>query len=337
MPFDLSLLRHDYGDAIAEAKACRTTAALFDFSFVARGRVTGPGAISALQSITSRPLHSLQPGQIAYAVREGSDGRLLADLTVWRLDGDDYELMSGRSEDVRDLVEASSDGRAADLSDETAIFALQGPGSLNCLRCLDAPVSLANLAYFHHTATEICGVDCRVGRLGYTGEAGFEIVAPKEHAATLWAEMQKLARPAGFASANILRIEAGFVLFANEFRIPVSAQEVGLERFASEHSPGLGDDIRLVTFRSSRIGTPALWAPAAQLARPAQQGELVATSACTSPLCEGTLGLGYVRRVDLDRRQDVFNSDAFGEVEIGPRPFYDTSKQRPRQPWSGSQ
>src|SRR6476619_4293267 len=105
MPFDLSLLRHDYGDAIAEAKACRTAAALFDFSFVARGKFSGPGALSALQSITRRPLQSLQTGQIAYTVREGSDGRLIADLTVWRLGGDVYELMSGRREDVRDLVE----------------------------------------------------------------------------------------------------------------------------------------------------------------------------------------------------------------------------------------
>ena len=89
--------------------------------------------------------------------------------------------MSGRREDVRDLVEASSNGRAVDLSDETAIFAIQGPDSLSCLLSLGAPASLSNLAYFHHIAIEICGVDCRVGRLGYTGEAGFEIVAPKKH------------------------------------------------------------------------------------------------------------------------------------------------------------
>ena len=149
MPFDLSLLRHDYGDAIAEAKACRTTAALFDFSFVARGSVTGPGAISALQSITSRPLHSLQPGQIAYAVREGSDGRLLADLTVWRLDGDDYELMSGRSEDVRGSRRSLQQWpRGRPLRRDRDICAA-GSGFLELpANAWTLPVSLASLALF---------------------------------------------------------------------------------------------------------------------------------------------------------------------------------------------
>lgn len=69
--FDVTQLTRDYGDPCEEAWACRTHCALFDFSFVARASVKGPGALSAIEQLTNRPLHRLAPGQLRYALREG--------------------------------------------------------------------------------------------------------------------------------------------------------------------------------------------------------------------------------------------------------------------------
>src|SRR5262249_57514739 len=90
-----------------------------------------------------------------------------------------------------------------------------------------------SLEYFGNGGRNMGGVACRVGRLGYTGERGFEIVLPRAAREVVWTALARHARPAGFAAADILRIEAGFLLFANELRFPVSAAELELGRFAA--------------------------------------------------------------------------------------------------------
>lgn len=339
MSFDVSQLRHDYGDALEEARVCRRAAALFDFSFVARGVVSGPGALRSVQRLTTRRLDRMRTGDIAYGLREDAAGRLLADLTIWRLDETTFELMSGRREDVAVLVARAEDCAASDLSDETAIFAVQGPHTLAALCSLGAPAELRELPYFRHATITLAGLSCRVGRLGYTGEAGFEIIAARCDGAQLWSELSARVPCAGFAAANILRIEAGFLLFANELRIPVTAVEAGVRQFATAKSTGgtldtAADRCQIVTFRAEAQQTPPLWMPSAPFSRPQHPGELVATSACQSPLMQGTLGLGYVRLADLERTpRPNFVSPAFGRVEILAHPFFDTAKQRPRELW----
>ena len=129
--------------------------------------------------------------------------------------------MSGRSEDIADLIRAAWPGcEVEDLSTRTSIIALQGPNSLQALAGLTDTGALGQLSYFAFVPVGIADVPCLVGRLGYTGEPGFEILLPRPAAPQLWALLARRARPAGFAAADMLRIEAGFVLFANEFRLP---------------------------------------------------------------------------------------------------------------------
>lgn len=180
MAFDQNTLHRDYGDPELEAHACRTDCALFDYSFVGRARLDGPGALDAIGQLTRRPLTGLLPGQIRYALRADSSGHLLSDLTVWRHGEARYEVMSGRSEDISDLVLAARRGcDVEDLSARTSIIALQGPRSLEALAGLTDVGALAKLGYFTFAPVGICDVTCLVGRLGYTGEPGFEILLPR--------------------------------------------------------------------------------------------------------------------------------------------------------------
>ena len=134
MAFDATTVRRDYGDPELEAYACRTDCALFDYAFIGCARLDGPGALDAIGELTRRPLAGSLPGRIRYALREDSNGHVLSDLTVWRHGETSYEVMSGRSEDISDLVlTARPDCDVEDLSARTSIFALQGPGSLQAL------------------------------------------------------------------------------------------------------------------------------------------------------------------------------------------------------------
>lgn len=333
MAFDPARVVGDYGDIDGEVEACRTAAALFDFSFVARARVTGPHALVLLGQLTSRDLASMTVGDIRYALRAEPGGRLVSDLTIWRLAADAYELMSGRSEDIADLVRLSPPGDVVDLSGQSAIFAVQGPNTLAHLAAATDVYEIARLAYYRCCHARMLGADCLVGRLGYTGEAGFEIIVSSQEAPQMWAALSRLARPAGFAAADILRIEAGFLLFANELRVPVAAGEVGLSAFAGSLPASLGPPLTLVAFRAEARERPILWQSTAVLARP-EQGHIAVTSACWSRRAGGVLGLGFAHAGDVAAGRPLADPvGAFASITLLPRPFYDPGKRRPRAPW----
>ncbi len=332
MAFDIARVIPDFGDVEGEARAVRESVALFDFSFVARGRIMGRDAIAILERFQSRPVGDMAAGRIRYALRLGPGGAVEVDLTIWRLDGETFEVMSGRREDIAALTAlAEPDTAVVDLSDAGAIFAVQGPRTLDALAPLGDREQLAAIPYFGHAETTIAGISCRVGRLGYTGEKGFEIIADKTDAARLRAALAERARPAGFAAADILRIEAGFILFANECRLGADPAALGLERAAPHalaHSP-----LRLVAFTATPAPIRSPWQPDGL--HPPARGEIAVTSASASVALRGqTIGLGFVRAAEAAPGTRVRDhARRFGEVRVERIPLYDPAKQRPRGPW----
>lgn len=332
MSLDLTRLVRDYGDPWGEAAECRRVAAHFDFSFMARAQVRGASALKALRHLTSRPLEDLAPGRIRYALREDQQGQFTSDLTIWRTGADIYELMSGRREDVEELSELAPSGTVKDLTDETAILAVQGPGSLGVLAHRADDRRLEGLAYFGFTEISIGGVAATAARIGYTGELGFELVVPRRCAEDIRADLTRRCRPAGFAAADILRIEAGFVLFANDFQLPVTAREAGLAAF-STHPAGDRAELALVAFRAEASERPVLWQPPRPPKGP-RPGEIAVTSACWSPVAGGVLGLGYVRAAETAPGTELVDpAGTFGNVRVVERPYYDPDKRVPRGPW----
>src|SRR5262245_30183706 len=137
MAFDRSELKNDFGDPVGEARSCREESALFDFSFLECASLKGPGALSVVEAFARRPLGALAEGAIAYAIRTDSHATALADLTVWRTGPDAFEVMSGRREDILELMAcASVQVETTDLGAARAVFAVQGPGALDVLRTL---------------------------------------------------------------------------------------------------------------------------------------------------------------------------------------------------------
>jgi aminomethyltransferase len=325
-----------FGDPAAEAKACRSTCALFDFSFLECAQVRGGGARQVVESFAGRSLSELPVGKIRYALRVDASGHALADLTIWRTAADTFEVMSGRREDIAELVTYAADSIAVTELADRATLAVQGPAALEALgRLLGRSGKIdavAALPYFGFTDASLDGIACRIGRLGYTGEAGFEIICRKNAADGLWEALARYARPAGFIALDMLRIEAGFVLFSNEFRLPVTLAEAGLGRFyQAEPLPPPG--IALVAFVADADCLDWPWQPGAPPVRPSRPGEIVVTSACDSIVAHGILGLGYVlagQGADASLRD---STGIFRNIRQTSLPYYDAAKRRPRQAW----
>jgi glycine cleavage system aminomethyltransferase T len=230
-----------------------------------------------------------------------------------------------------------------DLSDSTAIFAVQGPGTLEALAPLGDRERLAAIPYFGHARIALAGIPCRIGRLGYTGERGFEIVAERTDAARLRAALVERARPAGFAAADILRIEAGYILFVNECRLNADAAALGLERLATAglRAPSAQKasprecPLRLVAFTAAPTKVISPWQP--KMLQPPAPGEIAVTSACVSVALTGqTIGLGFVRAEDDAPGTAVEDRERrFSHIRVARKPLYEPARHRPRGLWIG--
>jgi aminomethyltransferase len=222
-----------YTDAREEHLATRRACGLFDFSFMGHFEIAGEGARGFLDRLQTRNLAALVPGRLAYTLLLRPDGTVFIDATVWCHAPDRYRLFTGRQSDFAFVAEAVRErgvvGR--DLSGAHAVLALQGPASA---RVLEQHLgAVPGLSYFGFRETALAGVAVTIGRLGYSGELGYELIVPVGAAGALWRRLAADARECGFDAVNSLRVESGYILFANELSRPVTPFELGLERLVS--------------------------------------------------------------------------------------------------------
>ena len=296
----------DFGSAKDEAMSCQETVALFDYSFLLRLLVRGPGAIRGISEMCGRDFSDLPVGGIRYGFIADPNGWLVSDLTVWRSNSDILEIMSGRAKDVSYIkgALAGHDVKIVDLSQQTAVLALQGPQTNKVLSTIEDKIIVADIPYFCFRDLEICGVKCRIGRLGYTGLDGVEILCAANDVTRLWRLLSSQARPSGFSAANYLRLKAGLALFTHEFKPLVSAADVGLKRMRP-NGKLLADQyqarvtrvcfsarILSETGNNEQVFSNEVWTPEDEF--PPQPGTLAITSISQDVTCDRQIGMGYV-------------------------------------------
>jgi glycine cleavage system aminomethyltransferase T len=334
LSFDFRNLISDYGDVAGEVSACRTSAALFDFSFMFLAKISGPGSLDVIAKITDRNLQDMAPGRIRYALSYSALGYLCADLTIWRISTNAFLVMSGLSDNIKNIIEysqISKDCYVEDLSERVTVYAVQGPESLEKLNSLVNDDRLSSLPYFGFAEFNFNKFPCLIGRLGYTGERGFEIVLPLERSSQVWKLLSSKMQLSGFSAMDRLRIEAGFILFANEFQLPVSAVDVSLQKFTQEISST--PRYRLICFKAETNEKLESWCQNQAIYAP-PLGCISITSACSHNIEGLALGLGFVLNNNDERKRDFI--DPLGKfkklIEVN-KPFYDTTKKRPRGNW----
>lgn len=341
-----------FASAREEHLASRRTAGLFDFSFMACFEIAGVDALAYLQYLQSRNLHSLGPGRIMYTLLCRDDGGVLNDATVWRHDGDNYWLFTGRRSDAGHLRNAAVgfDVTLTDHSGRFAVIALQGPDSAAILgRCFPRQ-QFDRLAYYGFTRARFGADPGWIARLGYAGERGYELVTHAAGGAGLWEQLLAAGQPmglreCGFRAADSLRIEAGHILFQRELAAPVTPSELGLTRLVSYYgAEHIGSQVlkalrwtapkrQLVGLLPDRIREPEL--SAAERFRPellqnVRPGTGCVTSLCMSPVFARPLALGFVTYEDRYPGTQVALADGHS-AEVARLPFYDPGKILPRR------
>ena len=235
VPFAGYLMPVQYPTGItAEHKAIREKCGLFDVSHMGEFIVRGPGAIDFVNRVTTNDVVGMSVGQAHYSTILNERGTIEDDCLVYR--ADDHLMMvvnaSNASKDFSHISRElrSFDAQLEDVSDATALLALQGPEAAKILQPL-TDVDLSSIKYYHFafgTVAEIPNII--VSRTGYTGEDGFELYFPNEHAVKIWNALLATGQvtPAGLGARDTLRLEMGMALYGNDIDDTTTPLEANL-------------------------------------------------------------------------------------------------------------
>jgi len=224
----------EYSGVVAEHTAVRTAVGVFDVSHMGKVAVFGPGAVDFLNSVLANDLNRIEAGQAQYTMLCNELGGVIDDLIVYRWADDEVFIIpnaSNASTVVAALRAVVPDG--IEIDDRhllLGIIAVQGPRSDEVMRDLGLPFGHD---YMSMARAEWEGTPLVVCRTGYTGEHGFELVAPNEVLVNLWDAVVVSAEragglPAGLGARDTLRTEMGYPLHGQDISPTISPVTAGL-------------------------------------------------------------------------------------------------------------
>ncbi|HTL16072.1 MAG TPA: glycine cleavage system aminomethyltransferase GcvT [Patescibacteria group bacterium] len=347
-----------YTSIVDEHLAVRKAAGLFDISHMGEFFVGGRAAESFLNGVLTNDVRKLSVGLGQYTLCCNENGGVIDDLYVYRLGADQYLLIVNASRIDADFhwlenqLETFGQREQVTLrnaSENTGAIAVQGPRVAEFIDACFSGSSKGGIAVskpseLHKNQIAQFGFDGQpvwVSRTGYTGEDGFEIVAPAALISSVWRTIQDKGKSyglklAGLGARDTLRTEVCYPLYGHELDEETTPIEAGLgffvaldkgdfmgrARLADQKANGVKK--KLVAFKMTEKSAPprphyAIWA-----ADPAENkiGEVV--TGTQSPTLGVGLGLGYVPP-ELAKPQKSIQIEIRGKrapAMIVAKPFY---------------
>jgi aminomethyltransferase len=222
-----------YGSQLQEHHAVRRDAGMFDVSHMAVLDLEGPQARDYLRRLLANDVARLAaPGKALYSCMLREDAGVLDDLIVYYLRDGRYRLVVNAGTTAKDLDWMRARAEGFDLSlhhrDDLAMMAVQGPHArVKALSVLPEGLREAAAALKPFVAAH--DGQYFVGRTGYTGEDGFELMLPAETAPATWRALVAAGvTPCGLGARDTLRLEAGMNLYGSDMDETVTPLESGL-------------------------------------------------------------------------------------------------------------
>jgi aminomethyltransferase len=228
----------NYGSQIEEHHAVRREAGMFDVSHMTVIDLHGARVRDFLRHLLANSVDKLKvQGKALYSCMLDERGGVIDDLIVYYLGDEFYRLVVNAGTRAKDLAWIELQAQAFEVQvkqrPEYAKIAVQGPAArakvLGLLHEVDR-ARIEKLGKFAAAAAQgPHGMPLFVARTGYTGEDGFEIVVPAEHAVALWEALAAAGvAPAGLGARDTLRLEAGMNLYGQDMDETVTPWEANL-------------------------------------------------------------------------------------------------------------
>lgn len=337
----------------------RAHAGLFDVSHMgpcfltlAEGVSDDPAAhekiAGLVEELVPSAITALKPGQARLTVLLTADGGIRDDLIITRLpdehqNGRLYIVVNGavKGEDWAH-IESRLEGRAVlQRADDRVLIALQGPKAADVLK--EEFAGCEDLSFMRCMLSAWDGAECLVSRCGYTGEDGFEILAPAQAGEKLARKLlaDERVKPIGLGARDSLRLEAGLCLYGHDMdasRTPVEADlQWVIQKSRRERAdfPGAARILEQLQSgaKEKRVGIrPLERAPAREGTQIQVDGETVGivTSGGFGPSVDGPVAMGYVRAglAEPGTRIDLMVRGKARAGEVAALPFVEHNYKR---------
>ncbi|MBD3647551.1 MAG: glycine cleavage system aminomethyltransferase GcvT, partial [Pseudomonadales bacterium] len=218
-----------YGSQIEEHHVVRNDAGVFDVSHMTVVDITGPESRDFLRHLLANDVARLdEPGKALYTAMLNESGGILDDLIVYDTP-DGYRLVVNCATREKDLEWMNDKGRNFDCRIEErptlGILAIQGPNALRRAGELVSPEASELIASLKPFQAGFAG-DWFIGKTGYTGEEGLEVILPGDDAVSFWKALCEAGvKPVGLGARDTLRLEAGMNLYGNDMDESVTPLE----------------------------------------------------------------------------------------------------------------
>ncbi|MCB0587331.1 MAG: glycine cleavage system aminomethyltransferase GcvT [Phaeodactylibacter sp.] len=331
----------------------RNKVGVFDVSHMGEFIVRGKEALQLVQKITTNDASKLQIGDAQYSCFPNDKGGIVDDCLVYRLPEDNcaegeqaFMLVVNASNIDKDWEWANRhnefDTRLINISDQTALLAVQGPKAADALQPL-TEVDLKGVRFYTFTKGTFAGIEnVLISATGYTGAGGFELYVDASQAGKLWdavfeAGKNQDIQPIGLGARDTLRLEMGYCLYGNDIDDTTSPIEAGLgwitktkkgdfisrDAFARQREEGVSR--KLVGFilpeerRVPRHDYPIEDAGGNEIGK--------VTSGTMSPSLDYPIGMGYVQKgfAANDTRIFIVAGKKRLEATVKKPPFYNPS------------
>ena len=225
--------------AAEEHRAAREAVAVFDQTSFSKFLLHGGDAEDVVQRLCANDM-AVEPGRVVYTGLLNERGGYESDLTVTRLSGDTYFIVSGSAQTTRDLdwirrsIPPEARASLTDVTSDYAVFGVMGPSARALLTGV-AGADLGNEAFPFATMRDI-GIGrapVRALRVTYVGEMGWELYVPVEFAPAVYDDLVRAGRElglrdAGYYALDSLRLEKGYRAWGRDIGPDCTPLEAGL-------------------------------------------------------------------------------------------------------------
>lgn len=341
-----------YKGMTPEHLAVRNNVGIFDISHMGRSIITGPDSERFLNHVITNDVSVLSPLSAQYSVMCNKKGGIIDDFVVYCLENEKFMMVSNASnrEGDYDWLVRNGEGfdvKIEDVSDNVAMFAVQGPNAERTLQKIST-ADLSETERFKCAHLRLADTEVTISRTGYTGEDGFEIfvwdssLERPDNAVELWKKILEVGKTFGIESCGLgardtLRLEAGLCLYGNDIddtTTPLEARLGFVVKFKKESF--IGKDVLLKQksegIKRKRVG---ILMEERRIPRPGvgiydDQGKEIGhvTSGTFSPLLRCGIGMAYVSTSHAVKGStvNVKIRDTMAEGRIVSFPLYDTEK-----------
>ena len=334
-----------YTGDVREHLAVRNSVGLFDISHMGEFRVRGAGALDYVQRAVTNDVAALAEGQALYSPMCRPDGGIVDDILVYR-SADHFMLVVNASNIAKDFAwlqgSVPTGVTLEDLSDQTALLAVQGPKAA-ALLAGHVPAAALDLGYYRFLEGEAFGAPAVISRTGYTGEDGFELYFDPRHGERVWEGLTTAGRdvglePVGLGARDTLRLEMGYMLYGNDIDDTTTPLEAGLGWTVKLAKPQFAG--RDVLVKQKEQGTTrklvGLEAEGRRVPRHGMSVERegraigVVTSGTFSPSLERGIAMAYVESpaAAMGTPLDVVAGATRIPARVVKRPFYTRGSHR---------